>query len=211
MFLENIVFDAVAPRTVGRFWDELLGLEVLTDEAGGYETRLSVPDGPFLDLCLQPVGEPPTGPSRLVLDVVGDGDPSALLGDPEGNPYRIGPAAADSPLRGMSLEVADVVRELEFWAWLTGWDIAPDVDDALRHPSGRGPALRCVEESAPKEGKNRVHLDLRLESGDDVDAIAAAIEARGGSEFHPGWGDLPWRFFRDPSGNEFCLLRAPQV
>ncbi|WP_087484754.1 hypothetical protein [Brachybacterium massiliense] len=29
-----------------------------------------------------------------------------------------------------------------------------------------------------------------------------------GHEIHPDRGELPWRVFRDPSGNEFCLLSA---
>ena len=80
----------------------------------------------------------------------------------------------------------------------------------LRHPSGHGPLLALVPESAPKPAadKNRTHLDLRLEPGDDPDAIAAGIADRGGREMAFDWGDLPWRHFADPSGNEFCVLRA---
>jgi predicted enzyme related to lactoylglutathione lyase len=68
-----------------------------------------------------------------------------------------------------------------------------------------------MPETEPKgEGKNRMHLDLRLEPGDDADAIAQEITDRGGREqVHPEWGELPWRIFEDPSGNEFCVLRAP--
>ena len=57
--------------------------------------------------------------------------------------------------------------------------------------------------------KNRIHLDVRLETGDDADEVARGIADRGGREvYHPDWGDLPWRFFVDGSGNEFCLLPA---
>lgn len=51
-----------------------------------------------------------------------------------------------------------------------------------------------------------MHLDVRLQHGDDADAVAHGIVARGGVELHPDWGDLPWRIFADPSGNEFCVL-----
>jgi hypothetical protein len=51
-----------------------------------------------------------------------------------------------------------------------------------------------------------MHLDLRLEPGDDGDAVAQGIADRGGRELHPNWGDLPWRVFADPSGNKFCVL-----
>ena len=49
---------------------------------------------------------------------------------------------------------------------------------------------------------------MRLEPGDEIDGIAAEIQQRGGEEFFPNWGELPWRVFRDPSGNEFCMLPA---
>jgi predicted enzyme related to lactoylglutathione lyase len=49
---------------------------------------------------------------------------------------------------------------------------------------------------------------VRLEPGDDVDAVAREIGDRGGRELHFDWGDLPWRHFADPSGNEFCVLPA---
>jgi hypothetical protein len=51
-----------------------------------------------------------------------------------------------------------------------------------------------------------VHLDIRLEPGDDPDGVAASIAERGGRELHPKWGELPWRLYADPSGNEFCVL-----
>ena len=44
------------------------------------------------------------------------------------------------------------------------------------------------------------------EPGDDADAVAREIGERGGRELHYDWGDLPWRHFADPSGNEFCVL-----
>jgi hypothetical protein len=239
VFLENVVFDAPDPQTLGRFWEAALGTEPLTDEPAGYETRLATPDGPVLDLCFPTVPEAPVGPQRLHLDLrggtdqqaivermlglgavpadVGQGDvPWVVLADPEGNPFCVleeRAAYVDSgPLAAMVLEVADPARDQQFWAWLTGWvPVDGSSLPGLRHPSGRGPFLELMPETEPKgEGKNRMHLDLRLEPGDDADAIAQEIADRGGREqVHPEWGELPWRIFEDPSGNEFCVLRAP--
>ena len=186
MYFENVVFDATDPQATGRAWEADLGTETLTDEAAGFETRLSVPGGPELDLCFQRVPDEPTERPRLHLDV------------------RAGMLAA------LRLESADPARDLAFWQWLTGWepDAGSDVR-GLQHPSGRGPVLALVPEEEPKpEAKNRTHLDLRLEPGDDADVVAAGIADRGGRELHFGWGDLPWRHFADPSGNEFCVLPA---
>ena len=72
------------------------------------------------------------------------------------------------------------------------------------------PLLELCPEPAPKgTAKNRLHLDVRLETGDDPDGVAAGIAERGGRELHPEWGELPWRSYADPSGNEFCVLPAP--
>ncbi|MFC7495489.1 MULTISPECIES: VOC family protein [unclassified Nocardioides] len=193
MYFENIVFDATDPQGLGRYWENALGTEQLTDEPAGYETRLAVPDGPVLDLCFQKVEEEPTGPQRLSLE----------LREGAGQAYD-----GTGPLAEISLEVADPDRELDFWSWLSGWE--PVAGSAsLRHRSQRGPVLRLRAEAEPKgSGKNRIHLDIRLEPGDDPDEIASEVARRGGREVDFGWGDLPWRHFRDPSGNEFCLLPA---
>ncbi len=238
MYLENLVFDAVDPGRLGRFWEAALGAQQLTDEPDGYETRLAIEGGPELDLCFQRVPEPPAEPVRLHLDLYGDaardgvverllglgaahvdigqGDvPWVVLQDPEGNPFCVmehRPSyAGTGPIAALPLDSADPDRDADFWAWLTGWvDVDAVAPRSLRHPSLTGPLLELCPEPAPKgDGKNRLHLDLRLETGDDPDAVAAGIAERGGREvFHPEWGDLPWRFYLDPSGNELCVLPA---
>jgi hypothetical protein len=238
VYLENVVFDAVDPRSLGRFWETALGTERLTDEPEGFETRLAVPGGPVLDLCFQRVPEPPVGPERLHLDLrgaeeqhevverllalgaspadIGQGQvPWVVLADPAGNPFCVMEDRAayvdTGPLAALPLDVADPDRERDFWGWLTGWVPVPgDGLLSLRHPSHRGPLLELCSETTPKGGgKNRVHLDVRLEAGDDPEAVAQGIADRGGRELHFDWGELPWRTFADPSGNEFCVLPSP--
>lgn len=151
---------------------------------------------------------------------IGQGDvPWIVLADPGGTPFCVmeeRAAYADTgSIAALPMDVVDPDREAAFWAWLTGWVDAPGVAPrTLRHPSGRGPLLELCPEPAPKgdgpHDKNRLHLDVRLEEGDDADEVAAGIVARGGRELHPDWGDLPWRVFQDPSGNEFCVLPIAQ-
>ena len=237
MYWENVVVNALDPQSLGRFWEAALDGRTLTDEAGGFETRVEVAGGPTLDYCFQQVTEPPSDPVRVHLDLrgadaqaevvdrllglgarhldIGQGEvPWVVLADPEGNPFCVmedrPEYAGTGPVAAIPVDSADPERDRDFWAWLVGWT---PVDGpgllSLRHPSGRGPVLELCPESSPKgEGTNRLHLDVRLEAGDDADAVAAGIEERGGREWFPDWGDLPWRFFRDPSGNEVCLLPA---
>lgn len=213
MYLENVVIDAVDPHVVGAFWEGLLGCERLTDEPDGVETRLSVPDGPVLDLCLPRVPEAPTAPHRLRLDVAhGVGEPGDHA-DPEGSPYRVlaeQPAYAEhtGPLVAIALESADPARDAAFWAWLTGWTaVEGALVPTLRHPSRRGALLELRPEASPKgAAKNSRHLDVRLEPGETAEWAEAGITERGGRHWDPGWGELPWRSYTDPSGNELCVL-----
>ncbi|KQW53211.1 glyoxalase-like domain protein [Nocardioides sp. Root1257] len=237
MYLENVVIDAQDPGRLGRFWEAVVGGEQLTDEPEGYETRLAVDGGPVLDLCFQRVAEPVTVPARLHLDLlggarqdaeverliglgarhldVGQGEvPWVVLADPEGNPCCVmeeRAAYADTgPIAALPLDSADPARDADFWAWLTGWtEVEGPAPQSLRHPSLRGPLLELCPESSPKGAtKNRWHLDVRLESGEDPDEVEAAIVEHGGRRLHTTWGDLPWRSYLDPSGNEFCALPA---
>ena len=241
MYLENLVFDALEPQRLGRFWEAVVGGEQLTDEPAGYETRLTVEGGPVIDLCFQQVPDAPRDPVRLHLDLAGadrqaevvdrllalgaehldigqGGVPWVVLADPEGNPFCVMEARAayvdTGPIAALPLDSADPERDAAFWSWLTGWEASgTDPDGAahrsLRHPSRRGPLLElCPEDAAKTATKNRIHLDVRLEAGEDADQVEAGIVERGGRRVDHGWGDLPWRTYLDPSGNDFCVLPA---
>ncbi|PKW28322.1 VOC family protein [Phycicoccus duodecadis] len=238
MYLENVSLDAHDPRLLGRFWQGLLGAEPLTDGPDLVESRLAVPGGPVLDLCFPSVPEPVAPAPRLHVDVaggtrqgevveralalgarpldIGQGDvPWVVLADPEGNPFCVMEErpeyAGAGAVAALPLSSTDPARDAAFWAALTGWRPVPGSPlTALQHPSGLGPLLELCPEAAPKDAalKNRMHLDVRLEAGDDEDAVVARVVELGGREWEPGWGRLPWRLATDPSGNELCLLPA---
>jgi hypothetical protein len=240
MYLENLVIDAVDPQRLGGFWEAAVGAERLTDEADVVETRLAFAGDWYLDLCFQRVPEPVSEHPRLHVDLlggpaqagvvdrllalgarprdIGQGDaPWVVLADPEDNPCCVmehrDEYAGTGPIAALPLDSADPDRDAEFWAWLTGWtDVPATAPRALRHPSRTGPLLELCPEARPKGGaKNRWHLDVRLEAGEDADAVDADVLARGGRRVDTsGWGDLPWRTYLDPSGNEFCVLPAPR-
>lgn len=236
MYLENVVMDAADPQRLGRFWEAALGGERLTDEPAGFETRIAVAGGPVLDLCLQRVPEPATAPPRLHLDLaggaqqaevverlldlgaqhldIGQGDvPWVVLADLEGNAFCVmeeRPSyTGTGPIAALPLDSADPDRDARFWSWLTGWTATGGAPHELRHPSRLGPVLELCPEPAPKGGaKNRLHLDVRLEAGEDADDVAAAVAERGCREVTAADSQLPWRTYQDPSGNEFCVLPA---
>jgi predicted enzyme related to lactoylglutathione lyase len=235
MFLENVGFDTIDAQLVGRFWEAALGCTTLTDGPDGFETRLSIDGGPELDLCFQPVPALQPDDRRLHFDLLGGVNQAAVverllalgarpldigqhdvpwvvLADPQGGAFCVmedrDVYTETGPIAGLPLDSSDPDRDAEFWSWLSGWVDAPgEAPRTLRHPSMRGPLLGLWHERTPKtSAKNRMHLDIRLEAGDDADAVAAGIVERGGQELHPDWGALPWRVYADPSGNEFCVL-----
>lgn len=227
MRLENIVWDARDPQRLGRFWAAALGAEPMTDEPDIVEARLRFTDDAFLDLCFQPVASPSTSPARLHPDLLGGARqaevvlrlldlgaehvdigqgavPWVVLADPEGNTFCVmeeREAHRDTgPIAALPLDSADPDRDAAFWTGITGW---VRTGTTLRHPSGVGPILEFCPEPEAKRGKNRLHLDVRREAGDD-DIVERVL----------GWGatpygapsDHPWLSFTDPSGNEFCIL-----
>lgn len=238
MQLDNIALDARDPHLLGRFWEALLSGERLTDTDDLVETRLALPDGPFLDLCLARVPEPVPPRPRLHLDLtggrrqaevvdralalggrhldIGQGDvPWVVLADPEDNPFCVmedRPEYRESgPLAALPLDSADPQRDAAFWAAASGWlPVATAMPVALRHPSGRGPLLELCTEARPKEPgvKNRLHLDARCDAGEALDDAVARLLDLGGRRLEHRWGDLPWQVLLDPSGNELCVLPA---
>jgi hypothetical protein len=236
MFLENVCIDTADPQRLGRFWAQALGTTTAFDTADYFETRLTVDGGPTLDLCLPKVEKPSTAAPRLHLDLrggeeqdavverllalgatradIGQGDvPWVVLADPDAQPFCVmeeretyrdtGPIAA-IPVRG-----GDPRANAAFWAEFSGWlPYDGGAPAALRHPSGRGPVLEFFPEDEPKQDKNRMHLDLRLEPSDDLDTMLARAHELGGSRYEHDWGDLPWTVLADPGGTGLCFLPA---
>lgn len=206
-------------------------VELRLSVPGGPELDLCfarVPDAPTEDVRLHldlDGGADPAGTVQRLLRLgarpldIGQGEigqgaaPWTVLADPEGNAFCVMGArrarVGTGPIAAVPIDSTDPAADAEFWAWLTGWSPGPGA--ALRHPSSRGMYLEFCPVPAPHPtpyatAKNRLHLDVRLEQGDDLDDVLAGVADRGGQELSPGWGELPWTVCADPSGNVFCLL-----
>ncbi|UYQ76477.1 VOC family protein [Glutamicibacter sp. JL.03c] len=226
MYWENLVFDAVSPRQQGRHWEELLGSETRTDNEGGFETRIALPEGQYLDICFPTVTDPQPESQRVfpVLASTADGEKTTVdyqsatrgeYAEATGRTYFVlgQPSESSRPLELIAVEMlsADPERDAIFWAKLTGYQAAEQSSTVLRHPAGLGPMIVLVPEKQPKtSAKSSVHLDLRLEAGDDAEQILAMVLDTGATKLQHAWGEVPWQVFLDPSGNEFCILPAPR-
>ncbi len=115
---------------------------------------------------------------------------------------------------GVEARVADLVVDCNdpgavaaFWTALLGLTEVERSDGwiELSALGSGGPTLSFQQVPEAKQGKNRLHLDIVV-----PDALATARRALelGGSAASPlHEGDHgPWQVWRDPEGNEFCLV-----
>ena len=130
---------------------------------------------------------------------------------------------------------ADDPRTLaHFWAGVFGYPLADWeeplksellasglIEEDLAHrglaedPEGVGPRLFFHHATEPKEGRNRLHLDIQATPGRrptraELDAEKDRIVALGAEVVRlvdESWGPWPELYYqlRDPDGNEFCL------
>ena len=140
---------------------------------------------------------------------------------------------------GLTFDCADATAQARFWALALGYVPAPvprgwdtweswlvdhDVpreewnDGAsLVDPAGVSPGISFLKVPEPKTAKNRIHLDLKVSGGRDVDQeirstrIRAKVDdvvAAGATiqEEHRLHGHLDHVVLLDPEGNEFCVV-----
>jgi hypothetical protein len=70
-------------------------------------------------------------------------------------------------------------------------------------PDGKRPRLYFQRVPEAKAGKNRVHLDVRVQ---DKDAEVARLTALGATRlYEASQGPHTWITMADPEGNEFCV------
>jgi catechol 2,3-dioxygenase-like lactoylglutathione lyase family enzyme len=116
-------------------------------------------------------------------------------------------------LLAVTVDCADPVALAAFWRDLLGYrsvgsvaqyaSIGPD-DSGVS-----GPKIIFQAVGEPKAGKNRLHLDLDLDPGVDLEPEVERALALGARVIV---GDpveefgLRWQVLADPEGNEFCIV-----
>ncbi len=110
------------------------------------------------------------------------------------------------------VDCADLERAARFWAAALGYADQGPAGDKYRSvlpEDGPGVEILLQRTDDPKQGKNRVHLDLRTR---DLEAEVARVLELGATRLtrepveEHGW---TWHVLADPDGNEFCVLRPP--
>ena len=119
-------------------------------------------------------------------------------------------------LQCITVDAQDPLALAQFWAEALGWKIGKDVNEIevwiereLGDPKNTGfPDMLFMKNSDKKQGKNKLHLDLRPV---DQAAEVARLESLGAKKVDIGQSAEPtctWVVMADPEGNEFCVLSA---
>ncbi len=110
------------------------------------------------------------------------------------------------------IDCNDLGRAASFWTAVLGYVSAGPVSwpyQSLVPASGNGIELLLQQVREAKQGKNRVHLDLRTPA---LDAEVSRVTRLGATRLtsepisEAGWR---WHVMADPDGNEFCVLQPP--
>ncbi len=232
----SVVIDAPDPSALGRFWSEATGWPIalaLPDEVvveppegePGIALVIVPVDDPKVGknrIHLDLSSDSPEHQAELVERVrragatpvdIGQGAvPWVVLADPDGNEFCIlepRETYADvGPVAAICLDSPDPEALAGFWTVASAWPIvhrgAHGV--ALAAPDRPGPRLEILEVHDPKVVKNRVHLDVAPEEGDDHAAEVERLRALGATDADVGQGEQTWVGLADPDGNEFCVL-----
>ena len=103
------------------------------------------------------------------------------------------------------IDCADPDALAEFWAAALGYRKIGRFDEYfVLMPNDAGhPPLLLQHVPEGKEGKNRLHFDVRH---DDVEAEVTRLESLGARRIDVGQGEgRKWVPMADPEGNEFCV------
>jgi predicted enzyme related to lactoylglutathione lyase len=110
------------------------------------------------------------------------------------------------------IDCGDLERSARFWASALGYERAGPPSppyQGLVPADGHGVEILLQRVPEAKNGKNRLHLDLRTR---DLDAEVERVTALGAQRLtgepvtEEGWS---WHILADPDGNEFCILQPP--
>ena len=121
-------------------------------------------------------------------------------------------ATPELQIQCMAVDSTEPAALASFWSAALGWrrTYADDDEVVLEPPAGSpqdgvSPDLIFLRVPEVKDGKNRLHLDLR-----PVNQQAEVTRLLGLGAMHADVGqgdDKTWVVLADPDGNEFCVLR----
>jgi predicted enzyme related to lactoylglutathione lyase len=110
------------------------------------------------------------------------------------------------------IDCARLDRSAEFWTAVLGYvrdGVATGRYQTLLPAHGQGAEILLQQVPEGKQGKNRVHLDLRTRELESEVRRVIGLGAKALADqpvTEHGWR---WHILADPDGNEFCVLQPP--
>ncbi|TCC40634.1 VOC family protein [Kribbella speibonae] len=234
--LHALSVDAKDPAGLARYWAGLLGweqagaTELLPDAKTPFRLRFLQSDVERDRPCyihFHLTSETPEHQQETVTRAVELGgrhidigqkpeEGHIVLADPEGYEFCVIEAGnkflADTAFFG---EVAsDGTREVGlFWSAALDYPLVWDEngETAIQAPSG-GPKIAWGGPPVdPKPAKNRMHLDLVVPAGGDVDAEVERLIGLGATRLESGQEGADAIPMADPDGNQFCILTTARA
>ncbi|WP_454051750.1 VOC family protein [Cellulomonas sp. Marseille-Q8402] len=111
----------------------------------------------------------------------------------------------------LTIDARDPQALARWWAEVLGWQVGEEDDEEVELAPADGSATEWLFCRVPegKQGKNRLHVDVRPPDGSDQATELDRLLALGASPVDVGQGpEVTWHVLADPEGNEFCLLRS---
>ena len=114
-----------------------------------------------------------------------------------------------STVIALALDCTDAERLARFWSAVFGtreikrWTDS-DGTQYVEVPTGLGATLLLQPVPEPKDGKNRLHLDLAPATGDQQEEVRRLVDL--GATVLEDEERHRWVVLADPEGNEFCVL-----
>jgi catechol-2,3-dioxygenase len=99
-------------------------------------------------------------------------------------------------------------RLAEFWCSVLHWTVVDRDGTSVEIGDGdRLPTLLFDTSPDAKTVKNRIHLDVRAEDGNQKAEVERILRL-GAKTIDIGQGNVSWVVLADPEGNEFCVLQG---
>lgn len=218
----KVCVDSTDPQRAGRFWADLLDLELRSYDDG--ECGVFEPDSTCV-LWLNKVDTAKTVKHRVHLDVctssvaglvalgaatrvpAGDDRAWTVMVDQEGGEFCAF-LLSDLPVRrlhGLVVDSADAASQARWWARVFNATVVDDEDGFSTVQNVPGMPILTMNfcpVPEPKTGKNRIHWDVAVPDLEPLlDAGAAFVQPRHGA--------VEWDVLSDPEGNEFCVFTRP--
>ncbi len=127
------------------------------------------------------------------------------------------PPQARARFRDLCLDANDPALVGAFWAAVLGRQVEPDTTEPdttdgagsndVFLPAGAdgGPSIYVNRVAEPKTVKDRIHIDVTLEPGEEIAGLLAL-----GATVVTAPDEVRWWVLADPEGNEFCAY-APDA